>query len=185
MQIDKDTLEQIVNLVVVNTVKVLEEKQLLKKAGANEKTAYQKTEALLFNYNGLKRVVEDKKREIEEIRKYGVPTSNGVKEYVDRGGMPQGIVLEEERVEAAVANVQASVQDTVHVLSMIDAAMDALKSDPYYAVLEMRYFEGRTQEDIALEFNCSQMNISKNKSRLVRELSMRLFPNQYVQEMMN
>ena len=87
-------------------------------------------------------------------------------------------------MESAVHRIKASVQDTVQAIALIDKCMGQLKNDPYYKILEMRYFEGRTQDDIALEFNCSQVTISKNKGRLVRELSMRLFPNQAVGEML-
>ena len=109
---------------------------------------------------------------------------DAIKQY-GGGSVAGGLVLPEESVEAAVHRIQASVQDTIQALNLIDKCMSQLRSDPYYKLLEMRYFEGRTQEDIALEFNCSQVNISKNKSRLVRELSMRLFPNQVVGELMN
>ena len=95
-----------------------------------------------------------------------------------------GLVLEEESVEAAVRTVERSVQGTVQAIALIDKCMAALKDDPYYEILEMRYFEGRTQEDIALYFGCSQVTISNNKNRLVRELAMRLFPNQVIDEYM-
>ena len=168
-------------------IDVLEKRGLIKKdEPKTEKSAYQKTEQLLYNYNGFKRIVEERLQEIEDIRKYGVPKkSPGLSEFVQHGGMPQGIVLEEESVDAAVASVQRTVQATVDAIELIDKCMNALKSDPYYRILELRYFEGRTQEDIANIFNCSQVTISKNKNRLVRELSMRLFPNQSIEEMMN
>jgi RNA polymerase sigma factor (sigma-70 family) len=108
-----------------------------------------------------------------------------VKQYGGGSGTVSGLVLPEESVDSAVRRIQASVQDTVQAIDLIDKCMAQLRSDPYYKVLEMRYFEGRTQEDIAYEFGCSQVNISKNKSRLVRELSMRLFPNQVVGELLN
>jgi DNA-directed RNA polymerase specialized sigma24 family protein len=186
VQIDKSELEQIINLVVKNTIKVLEDKNLLKPQSANEKTAYQKTEQLLYNYRGFCRIVEESKQEIEDLQKYGVPgTCGGVKEYVNKGGMPQGLVLDEERVEIAVRTVQERVQGTVQAITLIDKSMAALKSDPYYRILEMRYFEGRTQEDIAIEFKCERTTISRNKTRLVKELSMRLFPDQSMKEMLN
>lgn len=150
-----------------------------------EKTAYQKCEQLLYNYRGFKRIVEERMQEIEEIRKHGVPKKcGGVTEYVQKGGMPHGLVLEEESVEGAVQRIMCSVEGTVQVITLIDKCMAALKNDPYYRILEMRYFEGRTQEDIAFEFGCSQVTISNNKNRLVRELAMRLFPNQMIDEMM-
>ena len=159
-----------------------------KKPAPAEKTAYAKTEALLFNYNNFKKIIAEKQQEIEDLRKYGVPQKSGGAiggERVQSSRNVQGIVLPEESVEAAVRTVERSVQGTVDAVALIDKCMAALKDDPYYRILEMRYFEGRTQEDIAVEFNCSQVTISKNKSRLVKELSMRLFPNQVVSEYLN
>lgn len=188
MQIDKQTMVELAEIISKSVVNALEERGLVGKANKlkvpmNEKSAYAKTEALLYNYKGFIRIVEERMKEIDDLRKYGVPKSCAVTEFVNKGGYPQGIVLESESVEAAVHNVERSVQDTVQVINMINKCMSALKSDPYYKILEMRYFEGRTQEDIALEFNCTQQTISNNKSRLVRELAMRLFPNQVVKEM--
>lgn len=150
-----------------------------------EKTAYQKTEQLLYNYRGFKRIVEERKQEIEEIRKYGVPQTCGAGgERVQTSRTNVGIVLPEESVEAAVRNVEHAIEGTVQAIALIDKCMGTLRNDPYYKLLEMRYFEGRTQEDIALEYGVSQVTISNNKSRLVRELAMRLFPNQVIDEMM-
>ena len=176
-------------LVATAVVEVLEKKQLVGTASANpktEKTAYQKTEQLLYNYNGFKRIIAESRVEIEELRAYGVPqkSSGAMGERVQSSRTVQGIVLEEESVENAVRNVEARVQGTVQAIVLIDKCMAALKNDPYYKILEMRYFEGRTQEDIALTFSCSQVTISNNKNRLVRELAMRLFPNQAIKEMM-
>lgn len=186
MQIDKSELEQIINLVVKNTIKVLEDKNLLKPQSANEKTAYQKTEQLLYNYRGFCRIVEESKQEIEDLRKYGVPgTCGGVKEYVNKGGMPQGLVLDDERVEAAIAQVERSVSEVVRVLALIDKCLKTLQRDPYYEVIKLRYFDGRTQEDIAIDFKCDQTTISRNRARLVKELSLKLFPNEYIAEMMS
>ena len=140
----------------------------------------------MLNYKGWQRIVEENKQEIEDICKNGVAKKcGGVTEFVQKGGFPQGIVLDEESVENTVRTVQRSVQDIVQVINKIDNAMYALRNDPYYPILEMRYFNGRTQEDIALELKCSQQNVSKNKSRLVKELAMRLFPDQVAKEMMN
>lgn len=184
MQIDKSQITEIANAVAQAVVKALKSE----KVSANpktEKTAYQKTEQLLYAYRGLKKVVAERMLEIEELRKYGVPKNCAVTEYVQKGGLPQGLVLEEESVEDAVRTVQRSVEGTVHIISLIDKSMAALKGDPYYDVLEMRYFDGRTQEDIAVTFGCNQATIARNKSRLVKELAMRLFPDQVANEYMN
>lgn len=123
-------------------------------------------------------------QEIEDLRKFGVPKRAAGFEYVPHSNVAHGIVLPEETVESAVHNVVKSVEGTVAAIELIDKCMAALKGDPYYSILEMRYFEGRTQEDIAVELGCSQKTVSQNKARLVRELSMRLFPDQVVEEML-
>lgn len=189
MQIDKQSIQELAAAVSEAVVNALEAKGLVGRQSANskvEKTAYQRTEQLLYNYNNFKKIVAERMQEIEEIRKYGVPKKSGaVVQYGGNSGTVQGIVLPEESVEAAVRNVQASVEGTVQAIALIDKCMASLRSDPYYSILEMRYFEGRTQEDIALDFGVSQVTISNNKSRLVKELAMRLFPNQVMEEMLN
>jgi DNA-directed RNA polymerase specialized sigma subunit len=151
------------------------------------KTAYQKTEQLLFNYNGFKRIVAERKQEIADLRRYGVPQKSAMSggERVQTSRTNVGIVLPEDAVEDAVRNVERSVHDTVQAIALIDKCMAMLKNDPYYDILPMRYFEGRTLEDIGVYFGCDHTTISRNKNRLVRELAMRLFPDEVVNEIMN
>lgn len=191
MQIDKQSILEIAEVVATSVVAALKKEGIVGKpekqrVPVNEKSAYAKTEALLYNYNGFCKIVAERKKEIEDIRKYGVPQTCGAGgERVQNGNLPKGLVLPDESVEAAVHNVERSVEGTVQAIALIDKCMAALKNDPYYRVLEMRYFEGRTQEDIALEYGVSQVTISNNKSRLVRELAMRIFPSQSINEMLS
>jgi hypothetical protein len=185
MQIDKSTIESITQLVVKTTLETLEDKGMLK-TNKKERSAYQKTEQLLYNYNGLKRVVEDRMKEIEEIKQYGVPTkSKSITQFGGASGTVKGIVLEEESVEAAVRTRLASVEGTVQVLATIDKCMDKLRTDQYFDTLEMLYFEGQTMEAIAVYYGCGVATVSRNKNRLVKELAMLLFPDEVVKEMMN
>lgn len=188
---EKEQMLELAELVATAVVTALEKKNIIGNGATNEpkkseKTAYQKTEQLLYNYRAFKKIVEERMTEIENLKKYGVPKrSASIVKYSPKTGTVGGIVLPEDSVEAAVRTVEASVEGTVRAIALIDKSMAALRSDPYYRILEMRYFEGRTQEDIALEFNCSQVTISNNKNRLVRELAMRIFPNQTIDEFMH
>lgn len=186
MQLTYESVQELIKTAVNEIVKAINKQQTLNpQPNIKYKSAYAKTEALLFSYNNFKRIVEERKQEIEDLRKYGVPQKCGaVGERVQNGNLPQGIVLPEESVESAVCRIERSVQDTVQAINLIDKCMAALKHDPYYEILPMRYFEGRTQEDVAVYFKCDQGTISRNKGRLIRELAMRLFPDQSVNEMM-
>ena len=200
MKVSRLEMTEFATIVANAVVEALQNKQLIggagncstavdkpkaEKSAQTEKTAYQKTEQLLYNYNNFKRIIAERMLEIENLRKYGVPQrSTSIVEYSPRGSVQGDTVLPEETVEKAIQNVQASVEGTVQAVALIDKCMAAIKDDPYYKILEMRYIEGRTQEDIAEVFNCSQVTVSKNKSRLIKELSIRLFPNQVISEMM-
>ena len=149
----------------------------------SDKSAYQKTEQLLYNYRGFQKIVHERQLEIDEIRTYGVPQGSGnVGERVQSSRNVQGFVLPEEAVENAVRRVEASMRHTVQALALIDRCMLMLVNDPYHAILAMFYFEGRTLEDISVHFGVDPATISRNKSRLVRELAMRIFPDEVIQE---
>ena len=185
---DKQEKLELAELIAGAVVKALESKGVIgtpQPKPKSDKTAYQKTEQLLFNYIGFKRIITERQQEIIDLRTYGVPGKSGsIVQYSPKSGSVHGTVLPEESVEAAVRTVEASVQGTVQAVALIDKCMAALKGDPYYEILEMRYFEGRTLEDIGVYFGCDHTTISRNKSRLVRELSMRLFPDDVTKEML-
>jgi hypothetical protein len=190
VKLDNKTMKKLAEVISEAVVTALEKKGMIGKgSGGTErpkKTAYQKTETLLYNYNNFKRIVEDKEREIEELCKYGVPQrSKSIVGYTPGSGTVRGTVLPEESVEQAVRSVQDSIVDTVQAISMVDKGMEGLRNDPYYKILGMLYFEGRTQEEIADYFGVSQPTISSNRNRLVKELSMKLFPNQVAEEMLH
>lgn len=179
-------------MIATAVVDTLESRGLVVSANAKpepkpmkQKTAYQKTEMLLYNYNSFKKTIDERMLEIETLKACGVPSkSASIVEYSPGTTSVHGIRTVQESVDCAIRSVQASVHDTVQAISLIDKCMAALKGDPYYCILEMRYFEGRTQEDIADHLGVSQVSVSKNKKRLIKELSIKLFPNQAITEML-
>lgn len=182
MQIDKSTLENIIK----DTVKAtLAELNLGKEQPKSEKSAYQKTEILLYNYRGFQRVIREKQTQIEELRKYGVPhKGEAIHTYTGNGGNIRGLSTEDESVDSAVDDVEKSVREVQAAIDKINSGMVYLQSDPYYSILEMKYFDGMSVDDISKEFSCTPPNITYHKNRLVKELSLRLFPNDVIKEML-
>ena len=188
MQIDKQCMVEFADIVAQAVVKAISQNSqnvnVGKQTAKQEKSAYQKTEVLLYSYNRFKKILKDYEEEIIELRTYGVPKKcGGVNEFVQKGGLPQGLVLEEESIEYRISTIKKSMNTVMDAIDKIDKAMLAIAADPYYKVISYRYFDGRTQEDISMELGVSQVTISKNSSRLIRELSIRLFPDQVVSEL--
>ena len=68
-------------------------------------------------------------------------------------------------------------------LCIVDDALKTLEDDPYYDVIPMIYFENKTREQIAEEFDVSVTTISNHKTRLVTKLVPLLFSDNVVIEL--
>ena len=85
MKVSRLEMTEFATIVANAVVEALQNKQLIgngstavdkpkaEKSAQTEKTAYQKTEQLLYNYNNFKRIIAERMLEIENLRKYGVP----------------------------------------------------------------------------------------------------------------
>jgi len=146
-----------------------------------KQSPFQKTETLLFNYNNFKAAIEDKEEQIEEIKQYGV------RKHTSFGGSGNTGFIETkselEKAEDKIETIELSMQITKNYIRIIDAAVNSLSDDPYFQIIPMRYFEGVSREDIALELNCDVSTITRNKNRLINMLQIRLFSDQVIAEL--
>lgn len=124
-----DDVEKIIEDTVNRTVTKLKVAGLMKD---DRKTAFQKTEELLFNYNNLK--------------------------------------LSDER-------------KTKVLVRKMNEALGTIKSDIYYGIIPMFYFDHETRENIADYYNTTVTTISRNKTRLVNELKAILFSSDFISEL--
>lgn len=74
-------------------------------------------------------------------------------------------------------------EDTTKLVAEIDKALTSISDDLYYDVIPMFYFENKTREYIALEYGTSITTISRNKTRLLNKLALRLFSNDVIYEL--
>ena len=66
MEINKKELQSIITQAVESAIAALEKRHFIVDEKPKEKSAYAKTESLLYNYRGFQRVVEDRMKEIED-----------------------------------------------------------------------------------------------------------------------
>lgn len=147
-----------------------------------KQTPFQKTETLLFNYNNFVAAIKDKEEQIREIREVGVAkksaaftTYSGNEGYVE-------VQSEIEKVEEKIERIESSIKTTKNFIRIIDNAIDMLKDDPYYELIELRYFKGQSREDIATHFNCDVKTVTRNKNRLINLLQIMLFSDEVIQQ---
>lgn len=180
--ITKKEAEQLINDTVSKTVNELLKQKMIKKSDMN---TYQKTEQLLYNYNNFKEVVKDKQEMIEQIKQVGISKTS-----CSFLPMPQDtgfkyIPSEQEKNDAAIAELESSIAVTSNFIKLIDNALKTIKDDTYYKVIEECYFDGKKHSAVANEWvtPIDETTIGRNKNRLIKKLSIYLFSDDVIKEL--
>ena len=147
-----------------------------------KQSPFQKTETLLFNYNNFVSVIQEKEEQIEELRQFGLrQKSCSITSFSGNTGMIE-VQSDAEKVEEKIEMIEFSISTTKNFIKIIDDALDALKDDQYFDIIQMRYMEGCSREEIAEHFDCDVKTITRNKNRLINLLQIRLFSDQVIQQ---
>ena len=78
-------------------------------------------------------------------------------------------LIEKYRVEKA---------ETLRDIARIDNALDKVREDKYFKIIELKYLEqkAKTDEELAEILEKDQSTITRNRNRLINELKTILFP---------
>ena len=72
---------------------------------------------------------------------------------------------------------------TKKLCQKIETAMKTIQNDYYFEVIALYYFENMTREEVAERFNTSETTISRNKKRLIDNLSAVLFSDDLIYDL--
>ena len=72
---------------------------------------------------------------------------------------------------------------TIKLVVKIEEALKDIEDDIYYDVIPMFYFHNETREYIAERFGCTETTVSRNKTRLLNQLKLRLFSDDVIFEL--
>ena len=120
--------------------------------------------------------------EIEEIIK---STVDSTVQELKRSRMPK-VRSTFQKTEDLLRNYNAlsvSLDPAGEIITRIETALSYIKDDPYYGIVLLYYIEGKTLEQLSEQFNVSVPTISRNKTRLVRQLAVLIFPTEYINEL--
>lgn len=170
---------------IQNLIHVVQELLIeLKKKGFtkyNKQTAFQKTEQLLYNYMNFKQVIIDKQKHIDFIKENGIQKKS--KSIVNFTGNYQLDTKNDfEKAEEQIEALENSIMITKRYIAVIDDALSKISNDKYYDIIRLRYFEGKTREEIAEYFDVDVATISRNKNRLINTLKIYLFSDEVIYE---
>lgn len=175
-------MQKLIENIVGRCIGELKLQDMLKE---NKKNAFQKTEQLLYNYVDFKDVIKQKKTMIDDLLKYGLPKkSKSITSFSGDEGMRE-VKTEQEQIDEYVASIENSMRLTIRCVSVIDDALKSVSNDPYYNVIEERYFNKKNLEDIAEDIEKDVSTVSRNKNRLVNMIKIKIFPDESINEIMH
>jgi len=147
----------------------------------NKQTAFHKTEQLLYNYMNFKQVIADKQKHIDFIKENGIQKRS--KSIVNFTGNHQvDTRSDDEKANEQIEALENSIMITKRYIAVIDDALSKISNDKYYDLIRLRYFEGKTREEIAEYFDVDVATISRNKNRLINTLKIYLFSDEVIKE---
>lgn len=180
MDIDKRLKALIQEKTVDATFNELKKQRMLK---STKQTAFQKTETLLYNYPKFKEALKSKYDEIEFIKQEGI--SKRSKSFVIWNSTnTYDSSNEYEKTQLAIEKIEASIHDIENYIRKIDWALSSIQDDPYYKIIPMKYFEGKSHDAIASEVYCDPSTVKNNKNRLINSLQIRLFSDEFLEELL-
>ena len=128
----------------------------------NAKAAFKNTEARLYALPVLKVKIKDDEEKIEELRTYGTPArSKSITRF--------------SKTSTRMDPEEACIESDQHEVDVLEEALEIIKPDPYYESVSGRYFEGLDNEAIAESLGCDATTVWRNRQRLIKSLSVRLY----------
>jgi len=146
-----------------------------------DKSYFQKTEKLLYNYPALKESIQQKEEELKYLDESGLPaTSKSVITLSSRSTN-----TESDRYMELKESYQRSKERTEWLIGRIDNALDTIRTDKYFFIIEEKYFKKTTNEKIleimdlkqynGTDIGISERTILRNKNRLIEKIVITLF----------
>ena len=146
-------------------------------------TPFQKTEKLLSELSLLKGAIDSKNMLIEDLKKEGISIQK--KETGVNVQSSKVYLSELEKVENKIENLQEEIARIENVVNMVERALDTIRNNKHYDIIEMKYFDELTFEHISEKLNISVITAKRYKNKMIRQLQLVIFSDDVIKNILN
>ena len=133
------------------------------------------TKKRLYAYPQLKGNIERYKLDIEDIRQETFGKSKSIVVFQrNSGDNAEKMTIEEQRA-AKIRLIEQKIERDGAEIKEMDAALAQIEGDPYYRLIQMRFFQKMSRDEIAEEFPCDPTTVSRQLGRLLDTLNISLY----------
>ncbi|NWO18183.1 DUF1492 domain-containing protein [Leptotrichia sp. oral taxon 223] len=146
-------------------------------------TPFQKTEKLLSELALLKGAIDSKNMLIEDLKKEGISIQK--KETGVNVQASKVYLSELEKVENKIEKLEEEIARIKNVVNMVERALDTIRNNKYYDIIEMKYFDELTFEHISEKLNISVITAKRYKNKMIRQLQLVIFSDDVIKNILN
>lgn len=122
------------------------------------------------------------KHTISELKRAGMIRENRLNSYQKT----EKVLYEYPKIKKIVGEYEIDgLKITREFVRLIDDILAGISDDPYFDIIRLKYFEGKTHEEIAEYFNVQPAAISKQRKRLINRLRGVIFSDGFISELYN
>lgn len=141
------------------------------KAKAEAKEVFKQTEKRLYAYPELKNNILKYQRDIVDLESESPGRSKSIA-FFRTGGVR---LTDEEIQQGRIMLLHGKIHRDQAEIDEIDFALESIKNDEYYAVIELKYFQGQNDEEIAPMIPCDPRTVRRHKNRLIQRIMVKLY----------
>ena len=149
--------------------------RLIREGSRRVKDLAKLTKKRLYAYPQLKTNIERYKLDIEDIKQETFGKSKSIVIFQrNSGDNAERMTIEEQRA-AKIRLLEQKIERDEAEIKEMDAALAQIKDDPYYRIVEMRFFRKMDRDEIGAEFPCDPTTVSRQLGRLLDTLNVSLY----------
>lgn len=170
--------KELINETVNKMISELKKEKMIK---TTEFTAHKKTEQLLYLYPNFKSGIKLKEEKIFEIETEGMQMKS--RSITTFSGISGGEFESElDKKENKLNELRESIFLTKKVIGLMEWALETIEGDKHYDIIPLKYWEGKSHEEIAEVLGFEVSTITKNKNRLIGKLKVTMFSDDVIKE---
>lgn len=120
------------------------------------------------------------KHTVAELKRAGLIRENKLNSFQKT----EKILYEYPKMKHNVTEYQfEDMTVTREFVRLIDDALKTIQDDAYYDIIPLKYFEGKTHEQIAEHFDVQPAAISKQRTKLINRIRGIIFSDDFISEL--
>ncbi len=158
--------------------------EILRKNGfeiKEKRSIFKRTEQLLYLLPDLKKAINHNNRKIKDLEKYGISKKQSAIHII-----PDNVPPKEDENDIIKREISKLKQRNYIIDTQLKWANDiiqTLNTDKFYELINLKYRDGKTREEIAEYFNCDVKTVTRNKDRIINYLGKLFFANDSLNEL--